>query len=186
MTEKVKPLTEKVKLFTTTGTQTGDFVIHRVTKIHPDDINVLCHLEDHNYSLGPNNYDVRDEDCAVEPCTTTCTPEPKDQSLLTERDVIHKMNVDETNPVLSDDADDDALNDSGSLYCPSVSDDDFATDDEFSSSTTPSAEKKLLCLKVSYINCHDCSSPVDSTTKKYHGSMVTNTNNCINGHIVSW
>ena len=118
--------------------------------MHPDDINVLCHLEDHNYSLGPNNYDVTD----VEPCTTTCTPEPKDQSLLAECDVIHnKMNVDETNPVLSDDADDDALSDSGSLYCPSVSDDDCATDDEFSSSTTPSAEKKLLCLKVNYINC---------------------------------
>ena len=144
---QVEPLTEKVKLFTTTGTQTGDFVIHRVTKIHPDDINVLCHLEDHNYSLGPNNYDVRDEDCAVEPCTTTYTPEPKDQSLLTERDVIHKMNVDETNPVLSDDADDDALSDSGSLYCPSVSDDDFATDDEFSSSTTPSAEKKFIVFE---------------------------------------
>ena len=115
---QVEPLIEKVKLFTTTGTQTDDFVIHRVTKMHPDDINVLCYLEDHNYSLGPNNYDVTD----VEPCTTTCTPEPKDQSLLAECDVIHnKMDVDETNPVLSDDGDDDALSDSGSLYCPSVS-----------------------------------------------------------------
>ena len=63
------------------------------------------------------------------------------------------MNVDETNPVLSDDADDDALSDSGSLYCSSVSDHDSATDDEFSTSTTPSAEKKLLCLIVNYINC---------------------------------
>ena len=49
---QVEPLIEKVKLFTTTGTQTDDFVIHRVTKMHPDDINVLCHLKDHNYSLG--------------------------------------------------------------------------------------------------------------------------------------
>ena len=58
----------------------------------------------------------------MEPCITTCIPEPKDQSLLAECDVIHnKMNVDETNPVLSDDADDDALSNSGSLYCPSVS-----------------------------------------------------------------
>ena len=46
--------------------------------MHPDDINVLCHLEDHNYSLGPNNYDATDEDYAVEPCTTTSTPGPKD------------------------------------------------------------------------------------------------------------
>ena len=184
---QVEPLIEKVKLFTTTGTQTDDFVIHRVTKMHPDDINVLCHLEDHNYSLGPNNYDVTD----VEPCTTTCTPEPKDQSLLAECDVIHnKMNVDETNPVLSDDADDDALSDGGSLYCPSVSDDDSATDDEFSSSTTPSAEKKFIVFESElhklFTKCHDCGSPVDSTTQKCHGSMVTITTNCINGHIVSW
>ena len=146
-------MTEKVKLFTTTGTQTDDFVIHRVTKMHPDDINVLCHFEDHNYSLVPNNYYATDEDCAVEPCATTCTPEPKDQSLLAECDVIHKINVDETNPVLSNDADGDAFSDSGSLYCPSVSDEESATGNEFCSSTTRSAEKNLLCLKVSYINC---------------------------------
>ena len=116
-----------------------------VQPMHPDDINVLCHLEDHNFPLGPNNYDVTDEDCAVEPCITTCTPEPKDQSLLAECDVIHnKMNVNETNPVLSDDADDDALSDSGSLYCPLVSDDDSATDDDFSSSTTPA--EKIYCV----------------------------------------
>ena len=34
--------------------------------------------------------------------------------------------------------------------------------------------------------CHDCGSPVDSITQKFHGSMVTITTNCINGHIVSW
>ena len=118
---QVEPLTEKVRSFRTTGTQTDDFVIHRVTKMPPDDINVLCQLEDYNYSLGPNNYGVTDEDCAVEPCTTTCTQEPQDQSLLAECNVIHNnLNIDETNPVLSDDADDDALSDSGSLYCPSV------------------------------------------------------------------
>ena len=147
---QVEPLIEKVKLFTTTGTQTDDFVIHRVTKMHPDDINVLCHLEDHNYSLGPNNYDVTD----VEPCTTTCTPEPKDQSLLAECDVIHnKMNVDETNPVLSDDADDDALSDSGSLYCPSVSDDALEQTTNFLVVPHLLQKKNLLCLKVNYINC---------------------------------
>ena len=147
---QVEPLIEKVKLFTTTGTQTDDFVIHRVTKMHPDDVKVLCHLEDHNYSLGPNNYDVTD----VEPCTTTCTPEPKDQSLLAECDVIHnKMNVDETNPVLSDDADDDALSDSGSLYCPSVSEMTLQQTTNFLVVPHLLQKKNLLCLKVNYINC---------------------------------
>ena len=75
-----------------------------------DDVYVLCHLEDHNYSLGTNNYYVKDEDGAVEPCTTTYTPGPKDQS-LTECDVTHnEMNIDKAN--LSDD---DALIDSGSI-----------------------------------------------------------------------
>ena len=111
----------------------------------------------------------------MEPCTTTCTPGPKDQSLLAECDVtIHnKMNIDETNPVLSDDA--DALSDSGSLYCPSVSDD--ATDDKFSTSTTPSAEKKFIVFESELYKmltkCYDCGSPVNSTTQKCHGSMVT-------------
>ena len=159
--------------------------------MHPDDINVLCHLEDHNYSLGPNHYYATDKDCAVEPCTTTCTPEPKDQSLLAECDVIHKMNVDETNPVLSNDADDDALSDSGSLYCTSVSDEESATDDEFFSSTMHTFSRKKFIVFESelyklFTKCHDCGSAVDSITQKCHGSMVTITTNCINGHIVSW
>ena len=177
---QVEPLTEKIKLFRTTRSQTDDFVIHGITTMHPDYVNVLCHLEDHNYSLGPNNYDVTDEDGAMEPCTTTCTPGPKDQSLLAECDVIHnKMNIDETNSVFSYDADDDALNDRVSLYCPSVSDDDSATDDEFSCFAFESELYKL------FTKCHDCGSRVDSTTQKCHGSMVAITTNCNNGYIVA-
>ena len=75
------------------------------------------------------------------------------------------------------------LNDSGSLYCPSVSDDDSATDDEFSSSTTPSSEFIVFESELYKLStkCHDCGSPVDSTTQKCHGSIVTITTNCING-----
>ena len=51
---QVEPWPEKVELFTITETQTDDFLIHRVTKMHPDD----TQMEDHNYSLGPNKYDV--------------------------------------------------------------------------------------------------------------------------------
>ena len=60
------------------------------------------------------------------------------------------MNVDATNPVSSDQADDDALSDSGSLYCPSVSDNESATDDEFSSSNTLVLVllwKKIYCVR---------------------------------------
>ena len=179
-------------LFKTTGTQTDDFVVHGVTKMRPDDVNKLCHLEDHTYSLGPNNYHSTDED-GVEPCITTCTPGPENQLVLAEGDAIHdKMNVDAINPVSSDQADDDALSDSGSLYCPSVSDNESATDDEFSSSTTPcpSVKNKFIVFEIKlyklFTRCHDCGSPVDGTTQQCQGSMVTITTNCINGHIVSW
>lgn len=36
--------------------------------MHPDDVNILCDLEDHNFSLDTNNYNVTYEDGAVEPC----------------------------------------------------------------------------------------------------------------------
>ena len=187
---QVEPFKEEIKSFRTTGTQTDDFKVHEVTKIHPDDVNKLCHLEDHNYSLEPNQYHSTDEDDVVEACLTTCTPGPEDQLVMAECDVAHdEMNVDATNPVSSDQADDDALSDSGSLYCPSVSD-ESATDDEFSSSTTPSVEKKIIVFESElyklFTHCHDCGSPVDSTTQQCQGSLVTITTNCINGHNVSW
>ena len=44
---------------------------------------------------------------------------------LAECNAIHnEVNIDEANPVLSEDADDESLSNSGSLYCPSASDDD--------------------------------------------------------------
>ena len=44
-----------IKTFKTVGTQTEQLPMQGNTKIPPDDINKLCHLEDHSYSLGPNN-----------------------------------------------------------------------------------------------------------------------------------
>jgi ribonuclease HI len=171
--------TEKIKTFRTIGTQTSDVVVRRITKMHPDDINKLCHLGDHNYSLGPNNCPSTDED-VVEPCET-CTPESENQSVLPECDVVQNEMIDDQ---------EDALSDSGSLYCPSVSDDESGTDDEFSSSISPSVERKYIVFESElhklFKNCHDCGSPVDSITKQCQGSMVTITTNCINGHIVSW
>ena len=44
-----------IKTFKTVGTQTEHLPVQGNTNIHPDDINKLLHLEDHSYSLGPNN-----------------------------------------------------------------------------------------------------------------------------------
>lgn len=111
-------------------------------------------MEDHTYSLGTNNCPSTDE-FVVEPCLTACTPLSEDQPVLAESDVVqNEMVIDAANPASSDQAD-DALSDSGSLYClSSVSDGESATDDEFSSCTAPSLWKKnILSLKVSFINC---------------------------------
>ena len=149
---QVEPCPENVRSFRSIGTQTGDVVNDTVTKLDPDDITKLCHLEDHTYSLGPNNCPSTDE-FVVEPCLTACTPWSEDQPVSAESDVVqNEMIIDAANPASSDQAD-DALSDSGSLYCPSsVSDDESAADDEFSSCTAPSVEKNTLSLKVSFTN----------------------------------
>ena len=187
---QVEPCPENVRSFRSIGTQTGDVVNDTVTKLNPDDIAKLCHLEDHTYSLGPNNCPSTDE-FVVEPCLTACTPWSEDQPVLAESDVVqNEMIIDAANPASSDQAD-DALSDSGSLYCPSsVSDDESATDDEFSSCTAPSVEKKYIVFESQlyklFKNCQHCSSPVDSTTQQCLGSMVAIPTNCINGHDVLW
>ena len=44
-----------IKTSKTVGTQTEHLPMQGNTNIHPDVINKLLHLEDHSYSLGPNN-----------------------------------------------------------------------------------------------------------------------------------
>ena len=137
-------------------------------------------MEDHNYSLGPNSYDVTDEECAVEPCTTTCTPEPKDQSLLPECDVIYnKMNV--------------AIDITGGKRSAANTALQFlmmTLQQTTNFLVVPHLQKKIVVFESELYKlltkCHDCDSPVDSTTQKCNGNMVTITTNCISGHIVSW
>ena len=78
-----------IKTFKTVGTQTEHLHMQGNTKIHPDDINKLCHLEDHSYSLGPNNNSSTDDNKdTVEPCTTPCTPVTEEQLTLVECDDV--------------------------------------------------------------------------------------------------
>ena len=143
-----------IKTFKTVGTQAEHLHMQGNTKIHPDDINKLCHLEDHSYSLGPNNNSSTDDNKdTVEPCTTPCTPATEEQLTLVEcDDVQNGVIVELKKQGYSNDADNDSLSDTGSSYCPSASDDESETEDEYSSDTAPAVEKKILYLKVSYIN----------------------------------
>jgi hypothetical protein len=132
-----------IKTFKTVGTQTEHLHMQGNTKIHPDDINKLCHLEDHSYSLGPNNNSSTDDNKdTVEPCTTPCTPVTEEQLTLVECDDVQDgVIVELQKQGSSNDADNDSLSDTGSSYCPSASDDDSETDDEYSSDTAPAVEK---------------------------------------------
>jgi ribonuclease HI len=87
-------------------------------------------------------------------------------------------------------ADNDCLSDTGSSYCPSASDDDSETDDEYSSDTAPAVEKKFIVFESQlhklFKICQHCGSSIDTTTQINQGSMVAIATNCLNGHSVSW
>ena len=120
-----------IKTFKTVGTQTEHLPVQGNTNIHPDDINKLPHLEDHSYSLGPNNDSLTEKKNReiVEPRPTPCTPVSEEQLTLVEcGDVQNGASSDVHNY------------DSSSLYSPSASD-DSETDDEYFDDTTPAMEK---------------------------------------------
>jgi hypothetical protein len=177
-----------IKTFKTVGTQTEHLHMQGNTKIHPDDINKLCHLEDYSYSLGPNNNSSTDDNKdTVEPCT----PVTEEQLTLVECDYVQNgVIVELKKQGSSNDADNDSLSDTGSSYCPSASDDDSETDDEYSSDTAPAVEKKIIVFESQLLKlfkiCQHCGSPIDTTTQINEGSMVTIATNCLNGHSVSW
>ena len=168
-----------IKAFKTVGTQTEHLPMQGNTNIHPGDINNLQHLEDHSYSLGPNNDSLTEENREiVEPCPTPCTPVSEEQLTLVECGDVQNG--------VSSDVDND---DSSSLYSPSASDGDSETDDEYSNDTAPAMEKKYIVFESQlhklFKICQHCGSPIDTTSQKNQGSMVTVTANCF-GHSVSW
>ena len=167
---------------------TSGFILHRYpvlvqisegnTNIHPD--NKLLHLEDHSYSLGPNNDSLTEENREiVESCPTPCTPVSEEQLTLVECGDVQNG--------ASSDVDNDACS---SLYSPSASDDDTETDDEYFNDTAPAMEKKYIVFESQlhklFKICQHCGSPIDNTSQENQGSMVTVTANCLNGHSVSW
>ena len=76
--DKEVPVQTDIKTFKTVGTKTEHLPVQGNTNIHPDD-NKLLHLEDHSYSLGPNNDSLTEENReTVEPCPTPCSPVSED------------------------------------------------------------------------------------------------------------
>ena len=141
--KEVQTCPEQIKMLRTIGTQTVVVLApQKPNTTHPDDINKLSHLEDHSYSFGPKTESSADHNLEI---VKPCTPEFKEQSMFPDCGGI----LDELINMESEDEADNDQDDNSPLYCPSASDDDSETDNECST-ITPSAEKKLLCLKVIY------------------------------------
>ena len=118
-----------VKTFRTIGTQTSSQISFDETlKMHPDDINKLAHLEDHNYSLGPSAE------------TTAQMSSTQERIIINEPENIEGQFTD----ILSE-SDDDCFSDTGSIYCPSSSSDDSDSDDEHP--CTAFKEKKFIIFE---------------------------------------
>ena len=196
----------QIKMFISVGTQTEKRPNKLSnTKIHPVDINELCHLEDHNYSLGPCQNPSLDKNREMmESChcaESSIQVFDEQMPLAVHDDVQNEIVVESTNHSSSHDPDpnhssspdpdlgcpsDDDSDDPS--YCPPVSDD--SETDEHLVSTTHAEEKKFIVfesqLSKLFTRCQNCSGILDRTTQTIVGSMVRITTDCINGHQVSW
>lgn len=175
-----------IKMFRTFATQTENVHVETGSHIHPDDVNQLYHIEDHNYSLGPNTELLPDDEVAPCPSVSTDTNEPMP---LVGEDIIEVTveSVDTQEACTMEDIADAELSDSS--YCPSSSDDDFEKDDEQFNTTAPKEKKFIVFesqLNKLFVHCQKCCGPIDTTSQKTRGSMIIITANCINGHATTW
>ena len=150
--KEVQTSSGQVKVFRAIGTQTIDFLAKRIPRTrNADDINKILHLEDHCYSLGPKTQFLTDDHFEVaKSCQTPSTPYLNDKSVIlstcgdNQNELVILESEDEAFSIEFDN--DGCLSDSCSSYCPSASDNDSETDDDFLDGTTPSTEKKIYSI----------------------------------------
>ena len=190
---------QTIKTFRTISTQTEQVEKNHPKAMHPDDVNPVQHLEDHNYSLGQVNGQIMNEVTKTgEPCTNhlvelpnipvckgiekqgiTNTPESDDMILQDNTEFCSYQNLAES--------DNEVLESNDSEYFPSDSQDSDSDDDN--SQTLPK-QKKFIVFENELLKlfkfCQQCGSPTDTTTTTRHGSMVTVKTSCLSGHTVTW
>lgn len=182
---------QTIKTFRSISTQTEQVEKNHPIVMHPDDVNPVQHLEDHNYSLGQVNGQIMTE--ATEtgeqsinhlvklPKGVTDAPESDDVNLEDSTECCSYQNL------VTAESDNEVLESSDSEYSPSDSEGSDSDDDN--SQTLPK-QKKFIVFENELLKlfkfCQQCGSPTDTTTMIQHGSMVTVKTSCMSGHTVTW
>ena len=192
---------QTIKTFRTISTQTEQVEKNHPVVMHPDDVNPVQHLEDHNYSLGQVNGQIMTEAAETGEQSTnhlvelpnilmckgagkqgvTDTPESGDVNLEDNTECCSYQHL------VTAESDSEVLESSESEYFPS--DSEGSENDDDNSQTLPK-QKKFIVFENELLKlfkfCQQCGSPTDTTTMIQHGSMVTVKTSCMSGHTVTW
>ena len=192
---------QTIKTFRTISTQTEQVEKNHPVVMHPDDVNPVQHLEDHNYSLGQVNGQIMTEAAETGEQSTnhlvelpnilmckgagkqgvTDTPESGDVNLEDNTECCSYQHL------VTAESDSEVLESSDSEYFPS--DSEGSENDDDNSQTLPK-QKKIIVFENELLKlfkfCQQCGSPTDTTTMIQHGSMVTVKTSCMSGHTVTW
>ena len=192
---------QTIKTFRTISTQTEQVEKNHPVVMHPDDVNPVQHLEDHNYSLGQVNGQIMTEAAETGEQSTnhlvelpnilmckgagkqgvTDTPESGDVNLEDNTECCSYQHL------VTAESDSEVLESSDSEYFPS--DSEGSENDDDNSQTLPK-QKKFIVFENELLKlfkfCQQCGSPTDTTTMIQHGSMVTVKTSCMSGHTVTW
>ena len=192
---------QTIKTFRTISTQTEQVEKNHPVVMHPDDVNPVQHLEDHNYSLGQVNGQIMTEAAETGEQSTnhlvelpnirmckgagkqgvTDTPESGDVNLEDNTECCSYQHL------VTAESGSEVLESSDSEYFPS--DSEGSENDDDNSQTLPK-QKKFIVFENELLKlfkfCQQCGSPTDTTTMIQHGSMVTVKTSCMSGHTVTW
>ena len=192
---------QTIKTFRTISTQTEQVEKNHPVVMHPDDVNPVQHLEDHNYSLGQVNGQIMTDAAETGEQSTnhlvelpnilmckgagkqgvTDTPESGDVNLEDNTECCSYQHL------VTAESDSEVLESSDSEYFPS--DSEGSENDDDNSQTLPK-QKKFIVFENELLKlfkfCQQCGSPTDTTTMIQHGSMATVKTSCMSGHMVTW
>ena len=192
---------QTIKTFRTIGTQTQQVEIKHPIEKHPDDLNPVQHLEDHNYSPGQCDGHIMTETTDIGEQSTNhlinlpnmIACESTEKQDITNPLELYNMTLEDDIECINDhshevaESDNEVLENSGSEYFPSDSEDSDSDDDD--SQTLPK-QKKFIVFENELLKlfkfCQQCGSPTDATTTTQHGSMITVKISCMSGHTVTW
>lgn len=181
--KEVQTENHDINMFRSVATQTEPKQVSTNPCIHPDDINQLYHMEDHNYSLGPNMVELGKEN--VVPCMPDNNEQMTSLVEAENENIIESIDIEEP-CAITEDVPEAELSDR-SYYPSDDAPDESENDDD---NVGISKERKFIVFESQlcklFLHCQQCHSLIDTTNQTSQGSMVRITATCVNGHITSW